>query len=194
MSDFSIDASIERSIKRSIKRSTKRSIERSIDASITSLNSKENNFMNNNFQNKKNCDGFISESHKAQGEYFSVSLDRKDYSGINAESEMICQIEFFIGGCKYSYQAKTVELFIVPNIKLKLCFYRDYSLIKELAAMCDEALTLTVYSDAHFEDSRGMTNHAMKMTELSDCQTDINKNKSLHYVGEEYIYLTLEAA
>tara|TARA_R110002012_G_scaffold167490_1_gene330949 strand:- start:66 stop:527 length:462 start_codon:yes stop_codon:yes gene_type:complete len=151
--------------------------------------------MTDNFQNKKNCDGFISEDHKAQGEYLSVSLDRKDYSGIGAESKMICEIEFFIGGRKYSYQAKTVELFIVPKLKLKLCFYRGYSLIKELAAisMRDEALTLTVYSDAHFEDYCGMTDHAMQMTELSDCQTEINKNKSLHYVGEEYIYLTLES-
>lgn len=143
---------------------------------------------------EKKCDGFISEDHKVQSEYFSISLERKDYSGIGAESKMVCEIEFFIGGSKYSYQAKTVELCIAPKLKLKLSFYHDFSLIKELAAMCtnDEALKLTVHSDAHYEDFRGMTYHAMKMTELSDCQTEINKNKSLHYVGERYIYLTLE--
>ena len=144
--------------------------------------------------NEKKCNGFISESHKVQGEYFSISLDSKDYSGVSAKSKMVCEIEFFISGSKCRYQAKTVELCIAPKLKLKLSFYHDSLLIKELAAMCtnDEALKLTVYSDAHYEDFCGMTYHAMKMTELSDCQTEINKNKSLHYVGERYIYITLE--
>ena len=146
------------------------------------------------------CDGFLDEGLVSHGEELSVYLDRDthgEHSGINLTTELIGKFSCIVYGDKfYGHYTKGVELFVFPKLKLKLYFYHDLDLMRVLSGACmtDKVIEVCFDRTVLYTDKLSTNNHKMRITELSENQTDINSNKSFHYVGEKYISVTLELA